>query len=157
MSRIADRKWIITGGSGFIGSALVRRLVTLGAHVRVLDNHLRGDPARLKTVHRQIELEEGDIRDANAVLRAAAGCDGIVHLAYLNGTEFFYSKPELVLEIGVKGIIHTLDAAVAHGIKDFALASSSEVYQNPPLTPTPETVPLIVPDVHNPRFSYSGG
>ena len=157
MNPINGRKFLVTGGSGFIGAALVQRLVAMEGRVRVFDSHLRGDPRRLQAVCHQIELEEGDVRDSTAVMRAAKGCDSIIHLAYLNGTEFFYSKPDLVLEIGVKGIIHTLDAAIAHKIKDFVLASSSEVYQTPPVFPTPETVPLVVPDVHNPRFSYGGG
>ncbi len=157
VNRIQERQFLVTGGSGFIGSALVKRLVAGGARVRVFDNHLRGSPRRLEGVLDKIEMVEGDIRDAAAVTRATAGCDAIIHLAYLNGTEFFYSKPELVLEIGVKGILHTLDAAIAHGVKDFVLASSSEVYQEPARIPSPETVPLVVPDVSNPRFSYGGG
>jgi dTDP-glucose 4,6-dehydratase/UDP-glucose 4-epimerase len=108
-------------------------------------------------VSSEIDLIEGDVCSPSTVKKAAEGCDSLIHLAYLNGTEFFYSKPELVLEIAVKGMINTLDAAVAHGIKQFVLASSSEVYQTPPEIPTPETVPLMVPDVHNPRFSYGGG
>ena len=154
---IKGRKYFVTGGSGFIGGALVQRLVAGGAKVRVLDNHLRGSPRHLAPVIDQIDLVRGDIRNPSAVLRAAEGCDAIIHLAYLNGTEYFYTKPELVLEIGVKGIMNTLDAALAHGIKDFVLASSSEVYQTPPQIPSPENVPLIVPDVLNPRFSYGGG
>ena len=154
---IKGRKYFVTGGSGFIGGALVQRLVAEGAKVRVFDNHLRGSPRHLTPVIDKIDLVRGDIRNPSAVLRASEGCDAIIHLAYLNGTEYFYTKPELVLEIGVKGIMNTLDAALAHGIKDFVLASSSEVYQTPPVIPSPENVPLIVPDVLNPRYSYGGG
>jgi dTDP-glucose 4,6-dehydratase/UDP-glucose 4-epimerase len=53
--------------------------------------------------------------------------------------------------------MNAIDAAVKNGIKDFVYCSSSEVYQTPPQIPSPETVPLIVPDVMNPRFSYGGG
>lgn len=157
MGKISGRKFLVTGGSGFIGAALVRRLLADGARVRALDNHIRGRAGRLASVRGPLDLIEADVRDGSAVARAAEGCDGIIHLAYLNGTEFFYSKPELVLEIAVKGIIHTLDAAIQHGIRDFVLASSSEVYQTPAVVPTPESVALVVPDVHNPRFSYGGG
>jgi nucleoside-diphosphate-sugar epimerase len=157
MNSIKGRKYFVTGGSGFIGSALVKRLVEAGAKVRVLDNYLRGSPRHLDSVRGQIELVRADIRNPNSVARCSEGCDSIIHLAYLNGTEFFYSKPELVLEIAVKGVINTLDAAIENGIKDFVFCSSSEVYQTPPLIPTPETVPLIVPDVMNPRYSYGGG
>ena len=152
-----SKRYLVTGGTGFIGSALVRRLLKAGYTVRVLDNNLRGAPRRLAGVLDQIEMVEADIRDAEAVKNACEGVDAIAHLAYLNGTEFFYSKPELVLDIGVKGMVNVLDAAIHHNIREFYLASSSETYQSPPVVPTPEAVPLIVPDVMNPRYSYGGG
>lgn len=152
-----NKKYFVTGGSGFIGGALVRRLVAAGVRVRVLDNLLRGSPRQLESVADKIEIVRGDVRDLDTVVKASAGCDVFLHLAYLNGTEYFYSKPELVLEIAVKGTMNALDAAIKNGIKDFVYASSSEVYQTPPVIPSPETVPLIVPDVMNPRYSYGGG
>ncbi len=99
----------------------------------------------------------GDIRDATTVVRAARGVSAIVHLAYINGTEFFYSRPELVLEVAVKGMLNVLEACRTNGIGELFLASSSEVYQTPPTVPTPETVGLSVPDPLNPRYSYGGG
>ena len=106
------KKFFVTGGSGFIGGALVRRLVAGGAKVRVLDNLLRGSPRQLEAVRDRIELVQGDVRDLETVVAASRGCDAFLHLAYLNGTEFFYSKPELVLEIAVKGTMNALDAAI---------------------------------------------
>jgi nucleoside-diphosphate-sugar epimerase len=154
---IRDLKFFVTGGSGFIGGALVRRLVAEGARVRVLDSLLRGATRQLEPVADKVEMVQGDVRDLQAVTDASAGCDVFLHLAYLNGTEYFYTKPELVLEIAVKGTMNAIDAAIKNGIKNFVYASSSEVYQTPPEIPTPETVPLIVPDVMNPRYSYGGG
>ena len=55
-----------------------------------------------------------------------------LHLAFLNGTEFFYSQPDLVLDIGVKGIINVIDGCRIEGVRELFLASSSEVYQTPP-------------------------
>jgi nucleoside-diphosphate-sugar epimerase len=81
----------------------------------------------------------------------------VLHLAAVNGTEFFYSKPELVLEVAVKGMMNVLDACIAHGVKELFTASSSEVYQTPPVIPTGEAVPLSVPDPLNARYSYGGG
>ena len=104
-----------------------------------------------------IELSIGDICDYDAVSKAVKGVDSVCHLAYINGTEFFYSIPEKVLEVAVKGMTHVLDACREHGVKDLVLASSSEVYQTPPNIPTDETAPLIVPDVMNARYSYGGG
>jgi nucleoside-diphosphate-sugar epimerase len=151
------KTYVVTGGTGFIGSALVRRLVHEGYRVRVLDDNSRGAILKLGDAARDVEILSGDIRDAGAVNKALRGADGVFHLAYVNGTEFFYSKPELVLEVAVKGMMNVLDACVEHGVSEFILASSSEVYQTPPVVPTPENVPLSVPDVLNPRYSYGGG
>lgn len=151
------KRYLVTGGTGFIGSALVKRLVREGHAVRVLDNNSRGVSARLGEVAADVEFFEADIRNATAVSAAAKGVDSMIHLAYVNGTEFFYSKPELVLDIAVRGMLSVLDACRANGVGELVLASSSEVYQTPPLIPTAEDAPLIVPDVMNPRYSYGGG
>ncbi len=151
------KTYLVTGGTGFIGSALVRRLVNEGHRVRVLDDNSRGAARKLGEAAGAVELFTGDVRDPNAFREAIRGVDCVCHLAYINGTEFFYSKPELVLEVAVKGMINALDACKQHGVREFVLASSSEVYQTPPEVPTPETVPLSVPDVLNPRNSYGGG
>jgi UDP-glucose 4-epimerase len=151
------RRYLVTGGTGFIGSALVRRLVQKGHKLRVLDNNSRGSTGRLADVASDVEFIEADIRDATAVSKATQGMDSVLHLAYVNGTEFFYSKPELVLDIAIRGMLNVIDACRAHGVRDMVLASSSEAYQTPPLIPTPEEVPLVVPDVMNPRYSYGGG
>jgi nucleoside-diphosphate-sugar epimerase len=150
-------KILVTGGSGFIGSGLVKALVTNGERVRVLDDNSRGRPRRLTEVENNIEFIGGDVRDPDAVERAAQGMDEVHHLAFVNGTEFFYSQPDLVLDVGVRGMINVIDACRKHNIGKLILASSSEVYQSPPQVPTDETAPLVVPDVLNPRYSYGGG
>ncbi len=152
-----SKSYLVTGGTGFIGSALVRRLVGDGHRIRVLDSNLRGDPERLRDVLTDIDLVEADIRDPEAVGRACRGVEGVIHLAYINGTEFFYTKPELVLEVAVSGIMNVLNGCVKAGVPELVLASSSEVYQTPPAVPTAESVPLSVPDPLNPRYSYGGG
>jgi nucleoside-diphosphate-sugar epimerase len=150
------KKYIVTGGSGFIGSSLVRKLLEEGHSVKVFDNNSRGNQRRLEGVLDDIEFIEGDIRDLDQVKKAFKNVDAVCHLAFVNGTRFFYELPELVLEVGVKGMMNVLDACIENDISDFILASSSEVYQSPELVPTPEEVPLIVPDLQNARYSYGG-
>jgi nucleoside-diphosphate-sugar epimerase len=151
------KTFLVTGGTGFIGSALVRGLLGAGHRVRSLDNETRGRAGRLADVAGAVELVQGDIRDAAAVDAAVKGMDCICHLAYINGTEFFYSMPDVILDVAVRGMTNVIDACVRHGVGELILASSSEVYQSPPNVPTDESAPLVVPDVLNPRFSYGGG
>ena len=151
------KRVLITGGTGFIGSVLVKALVNSGESVRVLDNQSRGSMRRLDGFEGKFEMLKGDIRDPKVVEKACKGIDSVLHLAYINGTEFFYTKPELILEVGVKGMVNVLDGCIKHHVQELLLISSSEVYQTPPIIPTPETVPLVVPDPLNSRYSYGGG
>lgn len=148
---------LITGGTGFIGSYLAKRLVDLGSSVRILDNNIRGGVQRLGAYINKVEYREGDVTDFAQVLEACKGIDTIFHLAFINGTENFYRIPGKVLEVGVKGALNTLDAAMGCGIKKYIAMSSSEVYQEPTCVPTTEEERIIIPDIKNPRFSYSGG
>jgi nucleoside-diphosphate-sugar epimerase len=151
------KSYLVTGGTGFIGSGLVRRLLRAGNHVRVLDDDSRGAARRLTDLVGAVELLRGDVRDPAAVGRAVAGVDAVCHLASVNGTELFYSQPELVLDVAVKGIVNVIDACLEHGVGELIVASSSEVYQTPPTVPTDEKVPLTIPDPWNPRYSYAAG
>jgi len=151
------KTYLVTGGTGFIGSALVKRLLKDGHLVRVLDDNSRGRARRLSGLEGEYEMVSADVRDAAALTRAAKGVDAILHLAAVNGTEFFYSRPELVLDVAIRGALAVVDAARANGVGDLVFASSSETYQTPPVVPTDESVPLSVPDVLNPRYSYGGG
>jgi UDP-glucose 4-epimerase len=117
----------VTGGTGFIGAYLVRRLVRDGHVVRVVDNNLRGSKTRLNSVLSEITLVNCDCRDSDAMSAAAKGCDTIIHLAALNGTENFYNRSELVLDVGIRGMYGALEAARRNGIERFVLASSAEV------------------------------
>jgi len=151
------KKYLVTGGSGFLGSAIVKRLVKNGDQVTVFDNQSRGSFSNLQKIKSSIRIINGDIRDKSQLQKAVHGNDSVIHLAYINGTEFFYKYPDVVLEVAVKGIMNVIDVAKEEGIESFYYASSSEVYNNPPVIPTPEKVPLLIPDPYNPRYSYSGG
>ena len=154
---MTGRSYLVTGGTGFLGSALTRRLVEAGARVRVLDDNSRGVASRLQDLASRFDLVVGDIRDAAVVDRACQGIDVICHLAFINGTEFFYTKPDLVLDVAVKGISNVIDAAVHRRVPELMVMSSSEVYHEPARVPTDESVPLSIPDPLNPRYSYSAG
>jgi len=150
-------RYLVTGGTGFLGSALVRRLIAAGHDVRVFDNNSRGRAARLADLEGRFEYVEGDIRDAATTTKACEGIDVICHLAFVNGTEFFYTKPDLVLDVAMKGIINVVDAGMACRVPGLMVMSSSEVYQEAGIIPTPETVGLSIPDPLNPRYSYAAG
>ena len=149
------KKVLCTGGTGFLGSNLVKKLASLGHEVRVLDDMSRGKAERLQGV--PCEIIQGDIRDENIVRKAMHGQDSVIHMAYLQGTQTFYSEPRQVLDVAIRGMLNVLAACESEGVGELLLVSSSEAYQVASVVPTPETIPLTVPDVLNPRYSYGGG
>ena len=148
--------YFITGGTGFIGSALVKRLLKDGNKVTVYDNNARGNITRLPLSESNLIFIEGDIRDVDKVIKSSKGATSFIHMAAINGTDNFYSHPELVLDVGIRGMLTAIESCRANGIKEIVLASSSEVYQTPAIIPTPENVPLVIPDIKNARYSYGG-
>ncbi|MGQ0590684.1 MAG: NAD-dependent epimerase/dehydratase family protein [Sphingosinicella sp.] len=150
------KKVVVTGGGGFIGAYLARRLLQDGWSVTVVDNLARGRVARLADVIAEIDWQQIDVRDIDSMVSAAKGAEVIFHLAAVNGTENFYNHPDLVLDVGIRGAITAIEAAARCGVPDVVMASSAEVYQTPPVVPTDEMVPLMLPDSLNPRYSYGG-
>ncbi len=155
MSSASDL-YLVTGGSGFLGSNLVKALVDAGRKVRVLDNNFRGSHAKLGDYMSKVEFVEGDIRDRAVVDRAVKGVQVLCHLAFINGTRHFYEQPVLVLDVGVRGTLNVLESAVEQGVREFVYASSSEVYQTPAVVPTDESIAMMIPDPRNARYSYGG-
>jgi nucleoside-diphosphate-sugar epimerase len=129
-----------------------------GHFVTVLDRFSRGKAERLPNEVRTIR---GDIRNAPLVRRAVRGADVIWHLAYVQGTQTFYADPKDVIDVALRGVMNVLGACdePRREKPELFLVSSSEAYQTPPegMFPTDETVPLSVPDVLVPRYSYGGG
>lgn len=151
-----SKKIFVTGGSGFIGSAIVKKFIYDGFNVTVLDNNSRGSLDKLKDVEGDFEFIEGDVRDERN-FKNLSGFDSIVHLAYVNGTKYFYQIPYDILDIGIQGMLNVMNSIKKFNIQKLVFASTSEVYQKPNLIPTPENINLIVPDILNPRYSYGGG
>lgn len=151
------KRFLITGGTGFIGSAIATDLINKGYFVRIIDNESRGSLRRLSKIKNAFEYIKGDIRNFEIVKKSCKGIDVIIHLAYINGTKFFYSDPDLILDVGIRGMLNVIDAGQSNNTPELYLASSSEVYATPQIIPTPENVPMVIPDPYNPRFSYSGG
>lgn len=147
---------VVTGGGGFIGAYLVKRLVRDGWDVAVVDTMVRGDASRFSEVADEVELFTCDVRDQQALEGAFAGAEVVMHLAAINGTENFYKRPELVLDVGLRGALAVVNAGRSAGVPDLVVASTAEVYQTPEIVPTPETVALTLPNSLNPRYSYGG-
>jgi nucleoside-diphosphate-sugar epimerase len=134
----------------------VRSLIKRGDVVRSLDDDSRGS-RKLFPLVSDVEFVKGDIRNPEIVNAAAKGADCVVHLAFINGTDAFYKKPDVILDVAVRGMSNVIEACIANHVPELSLASSSEVYQTAPTVPTDENVPLSIPDPLNPRYSYAGG
>ena len=148
---------LVTGGSGFIGSNITKYLIKKKFKVVVFDNNSRGKLSRLKDEKNKFIFIKGDIRNRKKLNSIKIKIDTVIHLAYVNGTKFFYKKPFEILDIAVNGLLNVLNFCKTNKVKNFYLASSSEVYQNPLKVPTDESEMLKIPDIHNPRYSYGGG
>ena len=153
------KNYLVTGGAGFIGSAITKRLIHKGNLVTVLDDFSRSDIGKLEKVNQGINFINADICDTKKILKVFKdnNFSGVVHLAYINGTENFYTRPEEVLKVAISGIQNVIEGIRSAKIEEFYLASSSEVYQSPKVFPTPEDIELVVPDPSNPRYSYGLG
>lgn len=152
-----NKVFLVTGGAGFIGSNICKHLVLKGYRVIIFDDFSRGSHNKILSIKKNVILINGDIRNQNDLKKINIKVDAIIHLAYINGTDTFYSNPSKVLDVGVKGLINIFDFAIKKKIKELYLASSSEVYHKPLKVPTTEEEPIKIPDINNPRFSYSVG
>jgi len=151
------KTFLVTGGTGFIGSNICKHLISKNYNVKIYDNNSRGSISKIKNFKKKVKFIKGDIRNQKALNKALKNTDAVIHLAYVNGTKYFYSKPVLILDIAVKGILNIIEACKKNHVKELYLASSSEVYQTPNKIPTDEHEPLKIPNIFNPRYSYGGG
>jgi UDP-N-acetylglucosamine 4-epimerase len=144
--RSAPRRWVVTGGAGFIGSHLVETLLRNGQHVTVLDDFSTGHRSNLDEVRAaagpdaaaRLQVIEGDIRDAEACLRAFRGAHRVLHQAALGSVPRSIEQPIASHAVNVTGFLNVLEAARSEGIARVVYASSSSVYGDSPASPKKE-------------------
>ncbi len=120
---------LVTGGAGYVGSALVPKLLEEGHLVRVLDLFLYGEHV-LNSVkdHPRLGQIKGDIRDRALLERSVEGVDAVIHLACISNDPSFELDPKLGKSINYDAFIDLVDVSRNAGIKRFIYASSSSVY-----------------------------
>jgi CDP-glucose 4,6-dehydratase len=142
---------LVTGAHGFVGSHLARALLERGEAVRVLDRPApreadvggeRRSGLELLGIAGEVELAEGDLRDAAAVGAAVAGCDAVFHLAAQTIVGVARRSPLKTFEVNVRGAWNVFEACREHGAKRVVFASSDKAYGASPDLPYREDFPL---------------
>ncbi len=119
---------LVTGGAGFIGSHLVRRLLSDGHRVRVVDNFYTGRCENLQEVLPDVELIRGDIRTLELTRRVSRGCEAVFHLAAVPSVPRSIADPITTHEVNATGTLNVLIAARDAGAQRVVYASSSSIY-----------------------------
>ncbi len=126
------KKYLVTGGAGFIGSHIATALVERGDSVRVLDNLSTGTKANLAHLGGKVDLIEGDLLDRSAVDQAVEGVDVVYHQAALASVPRSVLKPLDTNAACVTGTLNVLDASKEAGVGRVVYAGSSSAYGNQP-------------------------
>ena len=131
---------LVTGGSGFIGSHIVDRLLKEGINVRVFDNLSTGDKKNISHHKNKkgFQFIQGDIRNVNQVKKAIKGIDAVVHQAALVSVTRSVEDPIISNDINVKGTVNLLKASTDANVKRFVFASSCAVYGDAKILPNKE-------------------
>ena len=135
------QNFLVTGGAGFIGSNICRRLVAEGYRVRVLDNLLTGKKANLDGILDRVEFIEADMGDPEVARAAMQGIDVVFHEGALPSVPRSVDDPALTHRHCVDATFTLLMAARDAGIKRFVYAASSSAYGDTPTLPKVETMP----------------
>ncbi len=138
---IKNKKFLVTGGAGFIGSHIALYLLKAGAaKVRVMDNMVNGFETNLALLRPfpAFEFLQADIRDVESCKKACEGIDHISHQAALGSVPRSIKEPVYFNEVNVGGFVNMLNAAIEAKVKTFVYASSSSVYGDEPTLPKKE-------------------
>lgn len=142
-----NKKVLVTGAAGFIGSHLVQRLLIKSAKVRAM-THYRSDPSlhNLEFLTpeemRFVEVIKGDVGDPYFVRRAVEGCDVVFHLAALIAIPYSYIAPASYVATNIYGTLNILEACKSEGTPRLVHTSTSECYGSARYTPIDENHPL---------------
>ena len=142
-----NKKVLVTGADGFIGSHLVEALIGEGCHVKAFVyynsfNSWGWLDTFPKDKLKDIEIFAGDIRDPNGVREAVKGIDMVFHLAALIGIPFSYHSPDSYIDTNIKGTLNILQACRDYAIERVIVTSTSEVYGTAQYVPIDEKHPL---------------
>ena len=133
--------YVVTGGAGFIGSHLARRLASNGASVRVIDNLLTGNPDRLADVIDAIDFIEGDLGDQHVVAKAIQGARHVFHLAAVPSVQRSVLDPIGTNQANVTATQNHLETCRRAGVRRVVYAASSSAYGDTEVLPKSETMP----------------
>lgn len=144
---LANKKILVTGADGFIGSHLTEELVRKGCDVRALVQYNSFDSwgwldQSEPEIRKSLEVVAGDIRDPHGVRNAMQGCDVVLHLAALIAIPYSYHSPDTYIDTNVKGTLNIVQAARALGVSKVVHTSTSEVYGTAKYVPITEEHPL---------------
>jgi UDP-glucose 4-epimerase len=145
---------LITGGAGFIGSHLADALIARGDHVVALDNFSTGSTTNIKHITKNLEIIDGDIRNANLINETVKDVDLIFHMAAALGVNTILESPLESISTNIAGSEVVLNAAANHN-KRILIASTSEIYGKNPKQPLNESDDRVVGSPQKIRWSYS--
>jgi UDP-N-acetylglucosamine/UDP-N-acetyl-alpha-D-glucosaminouronate 4-epimerase len=133
--------YLVTGGAGFIGSHIVKRLVNDGKQVRVVDNLCTGNIERLNSVGRQIDFVEADLAEPAVCERAVDKVDYVVHQAAIPSVQRSIRDPIASNRANITATLNLLESCRNHGVRRFVYAASSSAYGNTAVLPKHEEMP----------------
>jgi len=133
-------RYLVTGGSGFIGSHIVEELLERGEDVRILDNFSTGRRENISAFINKsnLELIEGDLRSYHIVQEAVNGVDYILHQGAISSVSQSVENPILINDININGTVNILNVALKAEVKRVIFASSASIYGNEPELPKRE-------------------